>query len=61
MRLIARSLCGIALAALAAAPASAAGVVSEKTLSLDLAKAIAEGALATCRENGWHVSITVLD
>ena len=61
MRIIARCLCGLALAALTAVPASAAGVVSEKTLSLDLAKAIAEGALATCRENGWHVTITVLD
>jgi uncharacterized protein GlcG (DUF336 family) len=58
---IAKGLCGLALAALAAAPAFAAGVVSEKNLSLDLAKAIAEGALAACRQNGWHVTVTVLD
>ena len=61
MRAIARGVCILALAAPMAAPTHAAGVVSEKTLSLDLATAIAEGALATCRQNGWHVSITVLD
>ncbi|HVM78699.1 MAG TPA: heme-binding protein [Stellaceae bacterium] len=61
MHEIAKGLCGLALAALAVAPASAAGVVSEKNLSLDLAKAIAEGAIAACRQNGWHVTVTVLD
>jgi len=58
---ITKGLCGLALAALAVSPAGAAGVVSEKTLSLDLAKTIAEGALAVCRQNGWHITVTVLD
>ncbi len=33
----------------------------DKNLSLDLATTIAETALATCRGNGFHVSVTVLD
>lgn len=36
-------------------------VISEKALSLDLAQAIAHGALTKCRVDGNHVSITVLD
>jgi uncharacterized protein GlcG (DUF336 family) len=36
-------------------------VVSEKALSLDLAEAIALGALAKCRADGNHVSVTVVD
>lgn len=36
-------------------------VISEKALSLDLAEAIALGALAKCRADGNHVSVTVLD
>ncbi|HLI12868.1 MAG TPA: heme-binding protein [Alphaproteobacteria bacterium] len=39
----------------------AEGVVAEKALSLDLAQAIAQGALAKCRADGYHVSITVVD
>jgi uncharacterized protein GlcG (DUF336 family) len=47
--------------ALAALPAAAQEVVTEKALSLDLAHAIAEGALEKCRADGYHVSVTVLD
>lgn len=36
-------------------------VISEKAIPLDLAQAIAQGALAKCRADGNHVSITVLD
>jgi uncharacterized protein GlcG (DUF336 family) len=36
-------------------------VLSEKALSLDLAEAIALGALAKCRADGNHVSVTVVD
>jgi uncharacterized protein GlcG (DUF336 family) len=36
-------------------------VLSEKTLSLDLAEAIVLGALARCRTDGNHVTITVVD
>ncbi len=54
-----------------AAPASAANPVgggcsscnllNEKALSLDLAEAIAMAALAKCRADGNHVSVTVVD
>jgi uncharacterized protein GlcG (DUF336 family) len=37
------------------------GVVSEKALSLGLAQAIAQAALARCRADGNHVSVTVVD
>ncbi|MGA8380250.1 MAG: heme-binding protein [Stellaceae bacterium] len=36
-------------------------LVNEKTLSLDLARGIAQAALAKCRADGNHVSVTVLD
>jgi uncharacterized protein GlcG (DUF336 family) len=36
-------------------------VITRKTMSFDLALAIAQGALRKCRSDGYHVSITVLD
>jgi uncharacterized protein GlcG (DUF336 family) len=42
-----------------AAPAQ--GVVSERNISLNLAWTIAEAALSTCRQNGFHVSVAVVD
>ncbi len=36
-------------------------LLNEKALSLDLAEAIAMGALAKCRADGNHVSVTVVD
>ncbi len=36
-------------------------VLSEKALSLDMAEAIALGALARCRTDGNHVTITIID
>src|SRR5262249_36767978 len=42
-------------------PAASEGVRMERNLSLDLARAIGETALETCRKNGFHVSVTVLD
>jgi uncharacterized protein GlcG (DUF336 family) len=66
-----RFLLVVPLLAAVAAPAPSAdpggggcdtcNVVSEKALSLDLAQAIAQGALAKCRADGNHVSVTVLD
>ena len=47
--------------AVAAAPAAAQEIITEKALSLDLAQGIAEAALAKCRADGNHVSVTVLD
>jgi uncharacterized protein GlcG (DUF336 family) len=48
-------------AAVAAVPAIAQELVTEKALSLDMAHAIAQGALEKCRADGYHVSVTVLD
>jgi uncharacterized protein GlcG (DUF336 family) len=45
----------------AASPSLAQGVIVEKALSLDLALQLAQGALAKCRADGYHVSITVVD
>jgi uncharacterized protein GlcG (DUF336 family) len=45
----------------AAVPAAAQEVITEKALSLDLAHAIAQGAVEKCRADGYHVSVTVLD
>ena len=44
-----------------ASPASGNGVVTQKNLSLDLAKTIAEAALAECRSKGFHTSVAVVD
>jgi uncharacterized protein GlcG (DUF336 family) len=49
------------LLAFASAPLFAQGVVTEKALSLDLAQAIAQGALEKCRADGNHVTIAILD
>jgi uncharacterized protein GlcG (DUF336 family) len=48
-------------AAVAAVPAAAQEVITEKALSLDMARAIAQGALEKCRADGYHVSVAVLD
>ena len=46
----------------AALPAAGAGaLVSEAALSADGALAAAQGALAACRKEGQHVSVTVVD
>jgi uncharacterized protein GlcG (DUF336 family) len=49
----------VAVSALAA-PASAA-IIMHKDLSLSVAKAIAEGAVAACAEKGYAVSAVVVD
>ena len=47
--------------AVVAVPAAAQEVITEKALSLDLAHAIAQGALEKCRADGNHVTVTVVD
>jgi uncharacterized protein GlcG (DUF336 family) len=37
------------------------GVLMQKALSLDMAQAIAQGALEKCRADGMHIGVTVLD
>jgi uncharacterized protein GlcG (DUF336 family) len=51
----------VAVILLAAGRAGAQGVVSQKNLSLGLAKTIAEAALAECTSKGFHTSVAVVD
>ena len=41
--------------------AQGGGLITQKALSLDMSIAIAQGALAKCRADGYKVSVTVLD
>jgi uncharacterized protein GlcG (DUF336 family) len=41
--------------------ANAEGVVSQRIMSLPLAKAIAEGALSACQAKGFHTTVVVVD
>ncbi|HXP88727.1 MAG TPA: heme-binding protein [Bryobacteraceae bacterium] len=43
------------------AVAPAQGLVSQRNLSLALAKSIAEGALAACQAKGYHTAVAVVD
>jgi uncharacterized protein GlcG (DUF336 family) len=60
-----RRIAAILLAAIAClvAPTSARaqGVLSERNISLNLAWTIAEAALSACRQNGFHVSVAIVD
>ncbi|MEQ1948501.1 MAG: heme-binding protein [Bryobacteraceae bacterium] len=39
----------------------AQGVISEKNISLGMAKTMAEAALAACRAKGFHTTVAVVD
>ena len=58
---IAKFAAGCALAAILASPAAAEGVLTQKSLSLDLAQTIANAALAKCRGMGYKISVSVVD
>ena len=51
----------VAVLALCPAVALAQGVVTQKSLSLGLAKTIAEAALAECKSKGFATSVAVVD
>jgi uncharacterized protein GlcG (DUF336 family) len=51
----------MALALLAGPAAAAQGLISERTLSLDVALELASAAMEACRKHGSRVTITVLD
>jgi uncharacterized protein GlcG (DUF336 family) len=61
MSYILRACVGIALAAHAPCPAAAQGLVTERNLSLPLAKTIAEAALAACKSKGYNTAVAVVD
>jgi len=58
---LSKILAGAAVAALLASPAGAQGVVTQKNVSLELAQAIANAAIAQCRTMGYRASVSVLD
>ena len=52
---------GIALLAMIAGRINAQGLVTERNLSMGLAKTIAEAAQAECRAKGYHTTVAVVD
>jgi uncharacterized protein GlcG (DUF336 family) len=56
-----RSVVVIAAVVLMPNPITAQGVVMQKNLSLGMAKAIAEGAIAACKAKGFNTSAAVVD
>lgn len=52
---------GIGLSAIALRPAAAQGLVTERSLSLPMAKTIAEAALAACKAKGYNTAVAVVD
>lgn len=52
---------GIGMAMMTAGGASAQGLVSQRNLSLGMAKTIAEATLAECKAKGFHTSAAVID
>ena len=50
-----------AFAVVIATAAAAQSIVMQKSLSLGLAKTIAEAALAECQSKGFHTSVVVVD
>jgi len=52
---------GIALLAMIAGRINAQGLVTERSLSMGMAKTIAEAAQAECRAKGYHTTVAVVD
>ena len=61
MASISRSFVVIAAVVMLPNPITAQGVVMQKTLSLGMAKAIAEGTIAACKAKGFNTSAAVVD
>ena len=56
-----KTLVGLIMAAICCTNASAQGVITQRNLSLGLAKTIAEAALAECQAKGFHTAVAVVD
>ena len=61
MSIIAKFLAGAAVTVVLATPAGAQGVLTQKNVSLELARAIADAALAKCRTMGYKIAVSVVD
>jgi uncharacterized protein GlcG (DUF336 family) len=61
MSLILRALLVAGVAMLVAGPMRAQGLVTQRSLSLGMAKEIAEAALAECKSKGFNTAVAVVD
>ena len=61
MRYTLRAIVLIGIAAILSGRAGAQGVVMQRTLSLEMAKTIAEGTIAECKAKGYHTAAAVVD
>jgi uncharacterized protein GlcG (DUF336 family) len=61
MLLILRALLVAGVAMLVAGPMHAQGLVTQRSLSLGMAKEIAEAALAECKSKGFNTAVAVVD
>ena len=56
-----KALAAVGIALVLSGPVAAQGVVLQRNLSLSMAKAIAEAALAECKSKGFNTSAAVVD
>src|ERR1041385_952666 len=61
MRYTLRAIVLMGIAAILSGRVGAQGVVMQRTLSLDMAKTIAEGTIAECKAKGYHTAAAVVD
>ena len=61
MSQISKSLASVAVVAILSSPAGAQGLVTQKTISLEMALTIANAAIAKCRSMGYKASVSVVD
>lgn len=56
-----KALVGIGMAAIVSGHITAQGLVTQRNLSLAMAKTIAEATLGECRAKGYHTAAVVVD
>jgi uncharacterized protein GlcG (DUF336 family) len=61
MLLTLRALLVAGMGMIAASPATAQGLVTQRSLSLEMAKTIAEATLAECKSKGFNTAVAVVD
>jgi uncharacterized protein GlcG (DUF336 family) len=61
MSSVLKTVVGIGLALIASHRANAQGLVTQRTMSLAMAKTIAEAALAACKSQGFSTAVAVVD
>src|SRR5215469_16103426 len=61
MDLILKTFFGVAIAGLVPFPTAGQGLVTQRNLSLGMAKTIAEAALAECKSKGFSTAVAVVD